>query len=395
MRLASRLAKISTSPTIAVMQEAQRLRGQGIDVIDFGPGQPDFPTPDFVKEAGRQAIEKDFTRYTANAGIDELRQALAEHLNRAYGSSFGPENLIVTNGAKSAVFCACMALFQEGDEVLIPAPYWVTFPEAVKLSDASPTAFPTQADNGFELTVSDLEPAISADSRGIIVNSPNNPTGAVIPADSMSDLVELCKQRGVAFISDETYDRFTYEGRPHASLASYVDPEDEHYALIGSFSKTYAMTGWRVGFLAGCSAMVKKVNSFVSHQAGNPCSISQKAAVAALLGPQQAVDEMLAEYAKRRRYVVDELNRIEGISCPEPYGAFYAFPNIEGCLERVGLSNSVEFAKYLINEAQVAAVPGSAFGMEGHIRISYATSMSNLEEGLRRIAESVRKQPVG
>ena len=394
MKIARRMNQVSISPTLAVMQEAVQLRRQGIDIIDLGPGEPDFPTPEAVQQSGIEAIRTGFTKYTVNPGIEPLRGKIAEKFNRESGGGFTAANVIVTNGAKSAIFSLVMTVFEEGDEVLIPAPYWVTFPEAVKLSGARPVAVPTREENGFVLQASDLEPYVGPATKGLIINSPNNPSGAVIPAAELAEVAAYCKQHDIFLLSDETYDRFTYQGVRHASLAASAGPQDESCAITGSFSKTYSMTGWRIGYLVGHPELIRKVNSFQSHQCGNACSISQRAALAALDCPDEVVEGMLQEYSRRRRLMLESLNRIPGFSCPVPYGAFYAFPNISECLDRVGVSNSVEFSKFLLTTARVVTVPGSAFGTEGFIRLSYATSMENLEQALSRIQEAVQDMAV-
>ncbi|HSR53697.1 MAG TPA: pyridoxal phosphate-dependent aminotransferase [Acidobacteriota bacterium] len=389
MKLAQRMSKISTSPTIAVMQLAKRLRKEGVDIIDFGPGEPDFPTPEAVKEGAMAAIREDFTRYTAVAGTDELREAIAERYNRDFGCRLTAENVLTAAGAKNAIYSLCLAVFEEGDEVLIPAPYWVTFPEVVKLAESEPVFFPTLEDKGFVLDAEDLQAHVNEGSAGLIINSPNNPSGAVIPDGKLKGVVEVCRRRGIFLLSDETYDRFTFENHPFASVASHMDADEHGWAVCGSFSKTYSMTGWRLGYMIAHKDLIKKVVSLQSHECGNPCSISQKAALSALALPPQVVQHMLDEYASRRLFVLDELNSMPGMSCPRPYGAFYAFPNVRRCMQNLGCENSVEFSKQLIDQARVATVPGSAFGMEGHIRISYATSMENLKKGLGRIREFV------
>lgn len=394
MKIAGRMKQISVSPTLAVMQEAVRLRQQGIDIIDLGPGEPDFPTPEAVKQGGIEAIRTNFTKYTVNPGIEPLRTKIAEKINKVSGGGYRAANVIVTNGAKTAIYSLVMTVCEEGDEVLIPAPYWVTFPEVVRLAGARPIAVPTREENGFVLQASDLEPYVGPATKGLIINSPNNPSGAVIPAADMAELTAFCRQHGIFLLSDETYDRFTYEGLRHTSLAASSGPQDESCAIAGSFSKTYSMTGWRIGYLVAHPDLIRKVNSFQSHQCGNACSISQRAALIALDCPDEVIEGMLQEYARRRRFVLDYLNRIPGFSCPVPYGAFYAFPNISACLESVGTSNSVEFSKFLLNTARVATVPGSAFGTEGFVRLSYATSMENLERALSRIQEAVQGLPV-
>lgn len=389
MRFAKRVSEISTSPTMTVMQEAGKLRQQGIDVIDFGPREPDFPTPEPVKQAGVSAIEQNFTKYTPSGGIQELRQAVADRFNQEWNTDFSSANVLITCGAKHAIFNVCTVAFEEGDEVLIPAPYWVTFPEAVKISGGTPRIIPTREENGFILDLHEVENALSSESRGLIINTPNNPSGAVIPASTVEQIAALAHHREIFLLFDETYDYFTYGELRHVSLASFVKSSDEFYAIVGSLSKTYSMTGWRIGFCLGHRELISKMDQLQSHQTSNPSSISQKAAVVALKSSWEFIQTMKEEYQRRRDFVLRYFDEIPGISCSRPDGAFYLFPNISACLRSMDLADSEEFAKFLIQEARVAVVPGSAFGMEGHIRISYATSMENLKEGLSRIKSTV------
>ena len=393
MKFSKRLSGISASPTMAVMQEAQRLRKQGIDVIDLGPGEPDFPTPDLIKEAGIQAVQGDFTKYTAGAGIEELRQAVADKFNQQWGTDFTVANVIITCGAKHAIYSVCMTAFEEGDEVLLPVPCWVTFPEVIKMTGASPIELVTPEESGFILQSEDIERVLTPATRGVVVNTPNNPTGAVIPAGAIERLVQLGRDRQVLMLSDETYDYFTYGGKNHTSIASFVTPDDDFFAIVGSVSKTYSMTGWRIGFCVGHSELIKKMSQFQSHQTGNPTSISQKAATAALSSGATLVGEMKDEYRRRREFVLSSLEQVPGFSCAPPDGAFYVFPNVSKCMKELGIETSKDFSRFLIQEARVATVPGSAFGMEGYIRLSYATSMENLEEAFTRIKEALRSSP--
>ncbi len=373
------------------MQEAQRLQKQGVDIIDFGPGEPDFPTPEPIKQAAIEAIRQNFTKYTAAAGIQELRQAVAEKYNQEWGSDFSIANVIITSGAKHAIYEASTALFEAGDEVVIPAPYWVTFPEIVRMADAQPVELATSEENGFVLEPRQVESALTSATRGVIINSPNNPTGAVLPESALRDLVQLCRQRGLFLMSDETYEHFVYDNHPHVSLASFVSAGENGFALVGSLSKTYSMTGWRIGYCIAHQDLIKKMAEFQSHQSGNAASISQKAAIAALRSDPNLVLEMKREYEARRQMVLEGLDGIPGITCPKPFGAFYVFPNVSEAMQSAGVGTSQEFSRFLIQEARVATVPGSAFGMEGYIRLSYATSRENLREGLKRIRAAVEK----
>jgi aspartate aminotransferase len=389
MKFAKRMASISPSPTMAVMQEAQRLRQKGVDVIDLGVGEPDFPTPQSIKQAGIEAIEGDFTKYTAAAGIQELRQTVADQYNRRWGTDFSAANVVISCGSKHSIYNVCMALFEEGDEVLLPTPYWVTFPEVIKMTGAVPREVVTSEENGFILRAEDLEGKISPETRGIIVNTPSNPTGAVIPGPNIEELVELARSKGLFLLCDEAYDSFTYGEASHVSVASFVKSSDDFFAILGSVSKTYSMTGWRIGFCVSHTELVKKITAFQSHQTGNPTSISQKAALFAFQSDPEDVRAMKEEYQARRDFALSCLKELPGFSCEPPQGAFYLFPNVEKCMREMGISTSEEFAKFLIQEATVATVPGSAFGMEGYIRISYAASMDHLEEAFSRIKAAV------
>ncbi|MDA2933822.1 pyridoxal phosphate-dependent aminotransferase [Acidobacteria bacterium AH-259-D05] len=389
MKFAKRLANISASPTMAVMQEAQRLKSQGIDVIDLGLGEPDFATPETIKQAGIDAIREDFTKYTSSAGIQELRQAVADQCNSQWGTEFSVAHVVISCGAKHSIYNLCMAIFEEGDEVLLPAPYWVTFPEAIKITGARPREVVTPEENEFILRVEDIEGKIASNTRGLIVNTPNNPTGAVIPGPIIGDLVDLARSRGIFMLFDECYDYFVYGHKSHVSAASFVKPSDDFIAIVGSMSKTYSMTGWRIGYCIAHPTLIKKITEFQSHQTGNPTSISQKAALFALQSDREMIREMRQEYERRREFVLRSLEEISGFSSVSPDGAFYMFPNVAECMREVGIATSEEFAKFLIQEARVATVPGSAFGMEGYIRISYATSMDNLKEAFTRIKDAV------
>ncbi len=391
MKFAKRLGGITTSPTMAVMQQAQQLKAQGIDVIDLGPGEPDFPTPAPIKAAAVAAIQEDFTKYTPTIGIAELRRGVAEHFNNIWGSHFQAAHVALSSGAKHTIHNLCMSCFEAGDEVLIPAPYWVTFPEVVKVTEAEPRIIETREEDNFELRPEVVEEAIGSRTRGLILNTPNNPTGAVIPRAAMEEIYRICKENSVLLLSDETYDYFVYDGHEHFSIAAMAAPDDPFFALVGSFSKTYSMTGWRVGYCVTAADRIKKVADYQSHESGNPASISQRAALAALSIDSSLVAEMTEEYRHRRELVLEKLEGIRGCSCAQPNGAFYAYPNVSEAMRLTGCETSVDFSRLLIKEARVATVPGSAFGTEGYIRLSYATSRENLTEGLSRIQQLMEK----
>ena len=389
MKFANRLGNITASPTMAVMQEAQRLKAQGVDVIDLGPGEPDFPTPQPIKDAAIQAIHDNFTKYTAGIGTLQLREAVADKFNQTWGSDFTAANVAMTAGAKHAIHNLSMASFQSGQEVMIPTPYWVTFPEVIRITGAEPTFVETSQEDGFILRPQAVADAITLRSVALILNTPNNPTGAVIPGDAVEEICNICRNKGVLCLSDETYDRFVYGDARHRSLASCVSPRDTHFAIFGSFSKTYAMTGWRVGYCISHAERISKIGDYQSHESGNPASISQKAALAALSIDDSYIVDMTNEYDRRRKFLLEGIKEIPGFTCPPPDGAFYAFPNVSQAMQATNCADSVEFSKFLLEHAQVAVVPGSAFGVEGYIRFSYATSMENLKNALARIAAAV------
>jgi aspartate aminotransferase len=384
MKLASRMSRIAVSGTMIVSEKTIQLREQGVDVVDFGAGEPDFPTPDNIRQAGIRAIQSNFTRYTAIGGTKDLRAAIVDQHARELASQYDVSECIVNVGGKHAIFNLCSALVDEGDDVIIPTPYWVSFGDIAHYVGARTVFVHTREDEGFRLTAKMLEGAITPKSRMLIVNSPNNPSGAVVDDEEFARIAALCRKNDIWILSDECYSKFLYDGRQPFSIASH--PEFKSNVVIaGSLSKTYAMTGWRIGYVLGPKEVVSAVQKLQSHSTSNPVSISQKAALEAVTGPQDSVGQMLAEYAKRRRFVVDRLRAIPGVRCAEPGGAFYAYPNIATSFTR-GIRDTVDFSVKLLENAHVAVVPGEAFGTKEHIRISYATSMELLEKGLDRIA---------
>jgi len=383
VKLAERVERIGVSATLAVVQEAAQVRAQGVDVVDFGPGEPDFPTPDHIKQAAVRALEENFTRYTPAAGTTELRNAACEWHRRELGSDYQPGECIVTIGGKHGIFETVCSLIERDAPVLIPVPYWVSFPEIVRYAGGRPVFVPTEEENGFRLTVAALEGAWVEGARLVIVNSPNNPSGAVLDPVEWERILALCRQRGAWLLTDECYSHFVYDGTPF-SVASL--PEARNTLIVcASLSKTYAMTGWRVGFTLAPEPIIKAMTRLQSHSTSNPNSIAQKAAVAALTGSMEGVNEMLAEYKRRRARVLEGLGAIRLLRCAEPRGAFYAYPNIGEWMRTRGVDSTTEVAKRLLNQAHVATVPGEAFGTGAHIRLSYATSMERIEEGLRRL----------
>lgn len=383
MKLSKRVNRISVSPTAAVIMEAERLKARGVDVVDFGPGEPDFPTPEHIKQAAIQALRDERTKYTATAGIAPLRQAVCDWHKRELGSSYEPSECIVTAGGKHAIGLAVAALIDEGDEVIIPAPYWVSFPDIVRISDGEPVFVPTTAADGFRLRAEQLEAAITPRTRIAIINSPNNPTGAVIPPKEYERIFEVCRRHNIWLMADECYSHFTYgEAKPY-SIASLPESKP-NVIVIGSMSKTFAMTGWRLAYALAPKPLIDAMIKLQSQSTSNATSIVQYAALAALTGPMDSVPIMLAEYARRRARILAGFNAIPGITCPEPSGAFYAFPDVSAKLVN-GSGDSTALAKQLLERAHVAVVTGDAFGAPGFLRFSYATSMERIEEGLRRL----------
>ena len=383
LRLTQRVSRISASQTMAVAEAATRLREQGLDVVDLSAGEPDFPTPENVKQAGIRAIKENFSRYTAASGITELKTAVIERHSSDFGSSYDVSEVMINVGAKHSIFNVFSALVEDGDEILIPTPYWVTFADVTRYVGGQPVFVETLEENGFRLTADMVASCLTPKTRLLVVNSPSNPSGAVLDDDEFVRIAQLCQDRGVLLLSDECYAYFLYEGRRPFSIASHSEFKDS-LVIVGSVSKTYAMTGWRVGFVLGDSRLIKGMNKLQSHSTSNPTSIAQKAAVEAFRGSQDSVREMLSEYSNRRRYVVDRLRAIPGIRCQEPGGAFYAYPNIADSFDR-GIKDSVDFSVQLLEKKQVAVVPGVAFGTREHVRISYAASTENLGRALDRI----------
>jgi len=385
VQLAERVNRISVSATLAVLTEAERYKARGIDVVDFGPGEPDFPTPEHIKRAAIRAIEQNFTKYTATAGIAPLREAVCAWHAAQFGSSYAPGECIVSVGGKHAIFNAINALIEPGDEVLIPVPYWVSFPDIVKYAGGRPVFVPTEAADGFCLRAAQVEGLLGPRTRVLIVNSPNNPTGAVVPPEEFARLYEVCQRRGLWLLSDECYSHFIYGSTRPYSVAGIAGSKP-HLIVIGSLSKTFSMTGWRVGYALAPQPLVDAMLKLQSQSTSNPTSISQYAALEALKGPMDSVATMLAEYARRRARILEGLRAIPGVTCTAPDGAFYVFPNVTARLGNgSGAQDTATLARLLLEREHLAVVPGEAFGAPGFLRFSYATSIERIEEGLRRL----------
>ena len=392
MELSRRVKRMSPSPTMAITSKAKELKAKGIDVIGFGAGEPDFDTPYHIKEAAKKAIDMGFTKYTPPAGIPELRRAVADKLKSENGIDCGPEQVVITDGAKQALFNLMLSVIDEGDEVIIPSPYWVTYPEQVKFAGGTPVFVETKEVKGFALTLEELKPAVTSRTKMIILCTPHNPTGSVIPKEELQRIGEFCAERGILIASDECYEYLTYDGFKHTSIAS-LSPEVKQVTItINALSKAFSMTGWRVGYAAGPKEIIDAMIKINSQSISNVNSIAQKAAVAALTKPKDFLNEWLEAFDQRRRYMVEKLNEIPGISCLMPKGAFYAFPNVKELLKLGGFKDDWELADYLLERAKIAVVPGSAFGYPGYLRLSYATSMENIEEGLKRFKGAVEER---
>jgi aspartate aminotransferase len=385
VRLSSRIAALQPSATIEVRAAADRLRERGVDVIDFGPGEPDFNTPDNVKAAARRAIDENLSHYLPTLGLKALRTAVAESYRARYGSDYGPDEILVGCGAKSVLYLACMALFSEGDEVILPAPYWVSFPEQIRLAGAAPVVLDAAEEDGFVPRAARAAALATDRTRGIILCSPSNPTGGVIPQEEVDRFAALALERDLYLIFDECYEHFLYDGRRHATPARSGRSLRDRLVLVSAVSKSYAMTGWRVGYGLGPRPVVAAMAALQSHDTTHPAAVAQAAAAEAIAGPQDSVRAMLAEYAARRDVMIAGLNAVPGVACAPPAGAFYAFPRVTGLYGRLGVADAASVARILLEEARVAVVPGEAFGAPGYVRFSYALGLDRIREGLDRI----------
>jgi aspartate aminotransferase len=387
--LAERVSRISESSTMKVAAEADRLRREGVDVVDFGAGEPDFPTPDNIKKAAIAALDANFTKYTPTGGTVELKQAICARHREDYGTDYAPSECIASVGGKHAIFNLMQILIGEGDEVIIPVPYWVTYKDVVNYAGGKCVFVETDEDQGFTFTAESIAPHITSKTKLLIINSPSNPSGAVLSREEFERIYQLAAKRGVQLMTDECYCRFLYDSEPF-SIASMPGAK-EHVVVAGSLSKTYAMTGWRIGFALAPKPLIDAMMKLQSHTTSNPTSIAQKGAIEALRGPQDSIGVMLAEYRRRRDFVVKRLRAIPGVKIAEPRGAFYAYPNVSVGF-RNGISSAMQFSERLLAEAHVAVVPGEAFGTQEHVRISYATSMTELERGLDRLDKFIRER---
>ena len=384
-RISHRAASLAPSLTLAIDSKAKQMKAEGMDVVGFGAGEPDFDTPDHIKMAAIKGLADGFTKYTPSSGIPELRQAVADKFKRENGLSYKPSQVIISCGGKHSCFNVIIATCEAGDEVIIPAPYWLSYPEMVKLAGATPVVLTTSDQTEFKVTPDQLRGAITSRTRLFILNSPSNPTGSVYTPAEIKALGDICVEKGVLIMSDEIYEHLLYDGAKHQSVASFSPAHYDHTIVVHGFAKAWSMTGWRLGFLAAPEPIAKAIDAVQSHSTSNPTSFAQKGGVAALTGSQAHLPSWLAEYDRRRKFAWEKFNAMPGVSCVNSQGAFYLFPNIS----KLGLK-SADFCARLLEQEKVAAVPGIAFGADDYIRISYATGMANIEKGMARIDRFVR-----
>lgn len=395
MQLARRIRQIPPSATLALNAKANQLKAQGVDVVNFGVGEPDFDTPENIKQAAIKAIQDGFTRYTPVGGIPELKEAIIKRFQEDTGLTYKPAEVLVSCGGKHALYNLFQVLFDRGDEVVVPAPFWVSYPPMLMLAEATPVIIPTREENGFKLTAPELKAKLTPRTKGIILNSPSNPTGMVYTRAELGALAEVVLAHNLIVISDDIYDKILFDGASFINIAMLAPELKERTFIVNGVSKTYAMTGWRIGYAAGPAAAIAAATNLQSQSTSNPTSIAQKASVEALSGPQDFVAQMLKEFVWRRDDIHRRLSGIPGVTAPKPGGAFYIFPNLSAYFDRLkpapGQSHSQALAEYLLEEAKVAAVPGQEFGEDACIRLSYATSRERIATGVTRIRETLEK----
>jgi aspartate aminotransferase len=395
LRLADRVDKVKPSATLAISAKARTMRAQGIDVIGFGVGEPDFDTPQHIKDAAVRGLMEGHTKYTPAGGTEELKQAICQRVFEDQEVRYNPSQVVVSCGAKHVIYNAAMALFQAGDEVLIPAPYWVSYPEIVALTGAAPVILPTTEAAGFKVTPEQIREAITPRTRALILNSPSNPTGAVYLRQDLEGIARVIEESDLLVISDEIYDKLIYDDFRVSSIASVSAALQERTLMINGVSKAYAMTGWRIGYALGPDSLIAAMAKIQGQSTSNPTSVAQRAATEALGGPQECVAEMVREFDERRRYMVHRLNGMEGISCFDPGGAFYTFPRVDAYFDRRAgetcIDSPSDVTAYLLEEAAVAVVPGEPFGSDRHVRLSFAVSMEEIQAGLDRMEDALKK----
>ena len=393
--LSDRVKSLKPSPTLAINAKAKSMQAQGIQVISFGAGEPDFDTPDNIKKAAKKAIDDGFTKYTPVGGIDELKDAIINKFKRDSQLTYKRSEILVSCGGKHSFYNLAQAIFGQGDEVLVPAPYWVSYPPMVSLAGGSPVIVATTEKNEFKIPPEDLRNAITPRTKALILNSPSNPTGSAYTKKELEKIAEIAISKNFLVISDEIYEKIVYDGFQFMSIASLSEEMRKKTIIVHGVAKTYAMTGWRIGYTAGSEEIISAMNNIQSQSTSNPTSIAQKASVEALAGPQDEVGKMVAAFAQRRNYIVDRLNKMAGVSCYKPAGAFYVFPNFSSyygkSYQGKKIENSTHLADFFLDVARVAVVPGVEFGADPFERLSYATSMEDIKEGLNRIEEALKK----
>ena len=393
MELSRKISAVVGSITLEIDAKAKAMKANGEDVIGFGAGEPDFDTPEYIKFAAKQALDNGFTKYTPASGMPDLKKAICANL-KENGLDYQPENIVVSNGAKHSLFNALSALLNPDDEVIVPSPYWVSYTEMIKMAGGVPVLVECDAQTGFQLNIQNIKQAIHEKTKAIIINSPNNPTGAVYSREDLEAVAALAKEYGFYVIADEIYCNLMYDGKKYESIGT-IPGIKEQVIIVNGMSKAYAMTGWRIGYTASAAHIAKVMSNFQSHATSNPNSIAQYASVAALTQTSEEMEAMRQEFERRRNYMVDTINGIEGLSCIKPGGAFYTFVNIDGAIgKKCGdtvIQGSMDFSNCLLDAMKVAVVPGIAFGADNYIRLSYATSMENIEKGLERIGEFVKQ----
>lgn len=395
MRISQRCQRVTGSLTLAIDAKAKEMKQKGIDVVGFGAGEPDFDTPEHIRKAAKDALDLGKTRYTPAAGMPELRQAICDKLKRDNGLDYVPQQIVVSNGAKHSLFNSFQALLEEGDEVIVPGPYWVSYPEIVRMAGGVPVIVEGREENNFKPTIDDFRAAVTDKTRAVVINSPNNPNGFVFSREELQAIGDLAIEKDLSIVSDEIYEFLVYDGAEHISIASLSPEIKERTIVINGMSKAYAMTGWRIGYTASPLNAAKAMTNFQSHSTSCPNSIAQYAALTALSGPDDQLKSMVAEFDRRRRRIVELINEIPGLSCKPPKGAFYVMMNIGGVFGKryngAPIVDSMSFTQLLLDNSHVAVVPGAGFGADAYVRLSYATSMENIEKGLARIKEFVGK----
>ncbi len=394
MELSRKALQVSASPTLAIDAKFKAMKADGIDVIGFGCGEPDFDTPDNIKAMAVKAIEEGQTKYTPASGTLALKKAICDKLKRDNGLDYTPANIVVSNGAKHSLINSFNAITNPGDEIIVPAPYWVSYTEMIKMADGIPVIIETKEEDGFKFTAQQLKDAITPKTKALVLNSPSNPTGMLYSEAELREIAEIAVEHDIFVIADEIYEKLIYDGKEHISIASFNEEIKNRTIIVNGVSKSYAMTGWRIGFTAANEEVTKAMANMQSHAASNPSSISQAAALEAYNGEQSTVEDMRKVFEERRNYMVDRINSIKGVSCKKPEGAFYVMMNIKDVFgKEIGgkvINNSDDFCEVLLEKSLVALVPGSGFGIEGYVRWSYATSMENIVKGLDRLEEFLK-----